>query len=338
MLYTGLSVLMAARVFGTDAILYGSQTSWAETLSRPRENQKIAPTVVVVFCLVLLFPINFLAIGFLGRIDADMNTRLMLMGLFTFLTFMAFPWLVARHQKIVTKTGFGLRMPPMVYLIAAVLLGVSLWPIVMSIITAWHDIYGLFAGAEQSQAWHDRLVKFSTEQAGRLRQVPPYTIAIALSIIPAVCEEWFFRGFLLQSLLKHKSKWMAIFGSAVAFGLFHVLSNSVVALDRLVPTTLIGIVLGYLAYKSGSIVPGIVLHALHNGIVAFLAYYQPQLSQFEWFPDASEPIPFVWVAGAIVPAMIGMALIIYGKIPANEQAHNAGYESAHVGGQEEQAV
>ncbi len=311
--YTALSVLMAARVFGTDAILYGSQTSWTETFRRPISSQKTAPLVVVAFCLVLLFPINFLLIGFLGRFDASMDNRLMLMALFTFLTFGVFPWLVARHQRVETASGFGFRNSRFVYLFAALLLGVSLWPIVMSVISAWHDIYALFAGAEQSQAWHDRLVKFSSEQAVRLREVPPWVIAVTLSIVPAVCEEWFFRGFLLRALLKHKSKWTAILISALVFGLFHVLSNSVVALDRLVPTTLIGIILGYLSYKSGSIIPGIILHSIHNGVIAFLSYYQPQLSQFEWFPDAAEPIPMVWVLAALAPALIGVWLMGYSK-------------------------
>ena len=311
--YTGLSILMAARIFGTDAILYGSQTSWSESLRRPGEWQSLAPFSVAVFCLVLLFPINFIAIGLLGRVGSDMTTRLMMMGLFTFLTFGLFPWVVTRHQRIRTKSAFGVNNAKVTYFLAAILLGVSLWPIVMAIISGWHDLYGMVAGAEKSAEWHDRLVKFSSEQAVKLREVPPWAIALALSVFPAVFEEWFFRGLLLRSLLKYKTKWTAILASAVIFGLFHVLSNSVIAMDRLVPTALVGIILGYLCYKSGSILPGIILHLLHNGIVAFLAYYQEKLSQFDWFPDASEPIPTTWILGALVPAAIGIILISVSK-------------------------
>ena len=118
---------------------------------------------------------------------------------------------------------------------------------------------------------------------------------------------------LLRSLLKTNKVWTAIIISAVVFGLFHVLSNSVIALDRLVPTTLVGIVLGFLAYKSDSILPGILLHALHNAAVSFLAYFQPQLSQYPWFPDESDPIPYWWVIVAVIVAAIGWLVLIKSK-------------------------
>jgi membrane protease YdiL (CAAX protease family) len=133
--------------------------------------------------------------------------------------------------------------------------------------------------------------------------------------MPAICEEWFFRGFMLRSLLRSQSALAAIFTSAIVFGLFHVLSNSVVAFDRLIPTTLLGFVLGYLALKSGSILPGIMLHALHNGIVAFLAYFQPQLSGFSWFPAESQPIPYWWSLIALVPASIAFVIVFRAQRP-----------------------
>ena len=139
--------------------------------------------------------------------------------------------------------------------------------------------------------------------------VSPWVIAIAFSIVPAVCEEWFFRGMLLRSLLKSHSVWKAIVISALVCGSFHVLSNSVIALDRLVPSTIIGLMLGYLAYKSDSIWPGVILHSLNNAIVIFLAYYQPSLSELAWFPGEEDSIPVLWVVAGLVVAAIGAGIV-----------------------------
>jgi membrane protease YdiL (CAAX protease family) len=209
----------------------------------------------------------------------------------------------------VIKTGFGLRSPKLVFVLAAAMLGISMWPLVMSLTASWHEVYGFLFGSAKQDEWHDRLVETTSQQVARIRMVSPLVIAIAFSIVPAVCEEWFFRGMLLRSLLKTKKVWKAILISALVFGSFHVLSNSVIALDRLIPSTLIGLMLGYLAYKSNSVWPGVVLHSLNNAIVIFLAYYQPQLSKLSWFPGEEESIPYSWVAAGLVVAAMGAALV-----------------------------
>ncbi len=312
LLYAYLAIRLAARIFGSDSILYSGSGSFAEMFQRPREFHRVVPIMATIFCLVMLFPINFASIGLLGRLSgesaADLEARYLLMALFTFLAFMVLPLIVAKHQNTSIHIGFGLRFPKLIYILAGVLLGISLWPLVMSLTSGWHEVYGFLFGSEKQDAWHDRLVETTTQQVARIRMVSPWIIAIAFSIVPAVCEEWFFRGMLLRSLLKSNSVWKAIVTSAIIFGSFHVLSNSVIALDRLVPSTLIGLMLGYLAYKSDSIWPGAILHSLNNAIVVFLAYYQPKLSELSWFPGEEESIPLWWVFVGLVVAAMGAAL------------------------------
>ena len=154
------------------------------------------------------------------------------------------------------------------------------------------------------------LTELSQEQAALFRQAPPWLIAIAFSFAPAFCEEFFFRGLLQRSLLGKRTPLFAVGISALAFGIFHTLSGSVAAFDRLIPTTILGLLLGFMAYKADSIWPGIVLHATHNAIVGFLAYYQPQLSQLAWFPGETDPIPWTWIAAGAVISALGLAIII----------------------------
>ena len=322
LLYSYLALRLAARIFGSDSILYSGGGSFAEMFHRPFGPNFVVPIMATLFCLVMLFPINFASIGFLGRMPAetpaDLEVRYLTMSVLTFLAFLVLPWIVAKHQSTLIRPGFGLNRPRLIFIVAGILLGISMWPLVMSLTEGWHEVYGFIFGSEKQDEWHDRLVETTAAQVDRIRMVSPWIIAVAFSIVPAICEEWFFRGMLLRSLLKSKSVVKAVLISALIFGSFHVLSNSVIALDRLIPSTLIGIMLGYLAYKSNSIVPGIILHSLNNAFVIFLAYYQPQLSEQSWFPADDQSIPRMWVVIGFVVAAIGAGLVWKARLPESK--------------------
>ena len=79
-------------------------------------------------------------------------------------------------------------------------------------------------------------------------------------MIPALCEELAFRGFILSGLRHLGHKWRAIFFSALLFGLTHgILQQSLIA-------SLVGMVIGFLAMQSGSILPGMAFHVVHNAL------------------------------------------------------------------------
>ncbi len=85
----------------------------------------------------------------------------------------------------------------------------------------------------------------------------------AAVLTAAVCEEFLFRGLLLQ-LLRRRSGWLvAIVFSALLFAVFHL--NPVV----LAPVGLVGAYLAVLVWRSGSLYPAILAHALNNGLALF---------------------------------------------------------------------
>ena len=76
-----------------------------------------------------------------------------------------------------------------------------------------------------------------------------WTLVLVIAVVPAVCEELAFRGFILSGFRHLGHKWRAIVYSALLFGLTHgILQQSLIA-------SLVGVVLGYLAVQSGSILP-----------------------------------------------------------------------------------
>lgn len=107
-----------------------------------------------------------------------------------------------------------------------------------------------------------REVKHALEQL--MMNVPNLPTALLLfAVIPAVCEEVAFRGYILSGLERGHAPWAAIVMSAVLFGFMHVLMS---LFQQLFNATLLGLVLGLLAVRSRSLLPGIVFHLLNNGI------------------------------------------------------------------------
>jgi membrane protease YdiL (CAAX protease family) len=100
-----------------------------------------------------------------------------------------------------------------------------------------------------------------------------------VALLPAVCEEVAFRGALLPSLLRRPSPIRAITFAAVIFAAAHF--DPV----RLPAVFLVGLALGWLAWRSGSTWPGMLAHAINNGAAVLLSTLddQPVLGSAE--PD-----------------------------------------------------
>src|SRR5262249_4003114 len=67
MFYIAAAIGLAARIFGTDAILYGSQATWSDLVRRPEEPQAAPSLTAGMLCLALMFPSFFLLASGVGR-------------------------------------------------------------------------------------------------------------------------------------------------------------------------------------------------------------------------------------------------------------------------------
>jgi membrane protease YdiL (CAAX protease family) len=85
---------------------------------------------------------------------------------------------------------------------------------------------------------------------------------LALVVIPPLVEEPVFRGFIFPAFSKRYGLIFGAVTSSILFGLAHFQPNVVVY------TTLLGILLCFLYTRTGSIIPGMVIHMLNN----YLAY------------------------------------------------------------------
>lgn len=89
------------------------------------------------------------------------------------------------------------------------------------------------------------------------------------AIIAPVIEEFLFRGFLLTAMNKYFGRWKAILISSLVFASVHL--NIHVFLQIFI----LGILLGYVFERTGSLVAPIAIHVIHNSATfAFLLYFK----------------------------------------------------------------
>ncbi|MGE5195219.1 MAG: ABC transporter permease subunit/CPBP intramembrane protease [Deltaproteobacteria bacterium] len=301
LLYAAAAIGMAARIFGAESVLYSSQSGWSDLLRRPRAAQS-APTVTsALVCLALVFPAWFLFFNLMPFLNSDVFTQLALGALMTAIVFGGIPLAACRLRRVPVGPAFRLPASPLPVFIAAALVGLSLWILCQEIVVLlnWHDL-----------TLNPRLVEKLKEYVERLRSVPMPVVLLVMAVTPAFFEEAFFRGFLFAALRPRTSPAMAIVATAVAFGFFHWISPSLMASERFVSSTLVGLVLGWVRWQTGTLLTGILLHTLHNGFLVLLAYYEPQLAALGIGLAEDKHLPTAWiVAGAC--AVAGGLVLLY---------------------------
>ena len=91
--------------------------------------------------------------------------------------------------------------------------------------------------------------------------------AILMALVPAFCEEIFFRGTLqrlLYAISKHK--WIAIIATSVLFSLVH---NSIY---NFLPIFIASLILGYTYFETGSLWISILLHFIYNLVQVIIVH------------------------------------------------------------------
>ncbi|MBN4069817.1 MAG: CPBP family intramembrane metalloprotease domain-containing protein [Alkaliphilus sp.] len=100
-----------------------------------------------------------------------------------------------------------------------------------------------------------------------------YVKAMAvISLAAGICEEIFFRGFILTGYEK-LGKRNAIIISAILFGIFHL------NIYNLLGPIVLGLVFGYFVVLTNSIYAGIIGHIVNNGIAVTLGFIMIKLQE-----------------------------------------------------------
>ena len=308
--YAVAGISVAAQIFGADALTRGSEQSIATLFKRPRIISREANTAQAAVTIALLFPAYFVGSGVLPRMAGEsMQQRLLLSILIAALLFGGIPIMSLWARRVSLISGLRLAQFSPWILPAVGLLGISLWAGAHELI-----LFGEWIGIQAID-----LEQFSNVQQmlSAWRVQPLWLVLAAFGIAPAVFEELTFRGFLFAALRQRMSPWQTIVITSLTFGMFHVLGNMLTP-ERFLPSTTLGIVLGWIALRTGSVIPGMFLHATHNSFLLIVAYYADALQAHGIGIAEGTHLPPLWLASATTIAVAGFVWMWLSTPKSNE--------------------
>jgi hypothetical protein len=127
---------------------------------------------------------------------------------------------------------------------------------------------------------------------------------LSMAIMAPVVEELLFRGAIQGHMLRiGYSPILAICLSALVFGIVHF--NPAQSFFAF----LLGLVFGWLYYRTGSVIPGMVAHAINNTVVALTMVFDEEHAQMTMQEQYGTTVFYVTLVIAILCFIIGFIML-----------------------------
>ena len=309
--YATAALAVAAKLFGSDAVTRSSDQTFTALFKRPSLATGVPSPQTCALMLALLVPVHFVISNGLMMLlqnkaeSINISQNFLLNAVALTFTFGGIPLAAALFGRHRLQTTYRVRMPSPFALLGAVLVGFGAWALAFESIV-FADALGI-GGLDESR------LKQMLGALDKFTKASPWLLVACLALTPAIIEELCFRGFLFSSLRRIMSPWQVIALTSVLFGLFHVLTGNALLIERFLPTTLLGIVLGWIAFRTGSVIPGMVMHFIHNAFIELFGHYHKELEQIEWLgvdvSTGDKHLPTTWVVTATAIAVVGLLVI-----------------------------
>ena len=248
-----LAVRWAVDQFRSEEVLFREGEKWdlGTWLVQSVKNRRPLPTAqLAVLCGVLILVVKFFLEATIDLPSTPSGIAAMSLAQFSFkaillpmLTILGITLLMTFLFTGKPQQSLGLMRPPGLSLVAAVLLAVCLYPAATMLQMLVSENYAI---PPQMQAMLEAIEM-------KLSSGPGWVAIVLIALVPAVCEELAFRGFILTGLRQSGRRWRAIAASSLFFALAHGI------LQQQISAFFIGLVLGYIAYQAQSVWPAILL-------------------------------------------------------------------------------
>lgn len=271
----------------------------AQTLNKKREVKWLANAIGLALCLqvFLIYAIDFIVVALFNNFASDEQFANFLMPTVQRLYGAAKSLIIMTVPFILTSKLSGIRLINLLNFkksqkgraLPVIMIGVGVCSIANMATSIFAVLFeSAFGTAVQGAP--------STTGGGTV----PFTVSlVCVGILPALVEEFAFRGVILGVLRKRASDGMAIFVSALLFSLVH--GN----LQQIPFAFIVGLVLAYAVIYTGSIIPAMIIHALNNVCTVVLTYASIGLS-----PQVSGLIFWLYLLTFILIGLCGLVVTL----------------------------
>ena len=313
-----LAIRWAVDQFRSEDVLFREGEKWdlGSWLIQSVRNRRPLPTAqIAVLCGVLILVVKFFLEATLDLPSTPGGIAAMSLALFSWKAILL-PMLTILGITLAMTFLFtgrrqetlGLRRSPGLSLLAAALLAICLYPTATLLQMLVSETYAI---PQQMQVMLEAVEM-------KLASGPGWVALILLALVPAVCEELAFRGFILTGMRhtgvgQRERRWRAIAVSSLFFALAHGI------LQQQISAFFLGLVLGYIAYQAQSVWPAILYHLTHN-TTACLAHASGGL---EWLAKQQ------WLAAGLLIGglLLGVALLLYFTLLGRKVAQGPEFDS-----------
>ncbi|MGN6547012.1 MAG: ABC transporter permease subunit/CPBP intramembrane protease [Aureliella sp.] len=311
-----LAIRWAVRQFESEAVMFSESERWSfQSWIRQvwRDRGIVASPSEALLCGLIILVAMFFSQFIAGPSDLTWQT-LAERAVVTQIGLILTPCLLmAIFLTRSLRQALRLHRVPLDHLAAAVILGLALHPSYVLLGQAISNT--LQIGAETQQVLN---------AVGRLINAQPlWSVLLVLAVLPACCEELTFRGFIFGGLLRNNGVMRAIILSALFFGLAHSF------LQQSIAAGIMGLLLGMIAWRTGSVVCTMLIHVVNNSLSISLGWMSDRElalpGSFDWMvriDNGQWHYQPAWITLSLVVAL-AMLVVLWRRSPTVERLAQA---------------
>jgi len=291
--YAVLAIWALSKIYNSEEILFGEGGVSLQIFTNRKELKKGG--VPNFSDAMLVVAVSFLLFMYVGTM---VQTKSLVAGLFANqLLIIGVPLFMVWYTKKEFKPTFSIKVPKLTSALGAVLLEISLFVVVMLLSALLTKIFP--QDVEVVNQTFDVM----------LNGIPFWVALLIIALLPAVCEEILFRGYLFSATKNRFKPILAMVIVAVVFGVFHM------SLSKFFTTGLLGFVFCYVVYKTGSLALSCLMHFINNAISVVVMYYGEELQDIMpmFFKDTLGVSDVMILLATVIVCGAGGILLVNGK-------------------------
>lgn len=226
--------------------------------------------VIIVLLIIFILYQGLGSIFAFGFGEDDVKTMRIILSFSQFMLILAPTLFFTKLRSNNLKADLRLKAPDLVIIFFSVLGIVSIQPVLQSYLLLQESIIDaipLLRDLLNPLKVIFDMLEEKTLAIVRAHSIIEFiTVVFVISVTPAICEEFLFRGFVLGNFLKLIKPFQSLFLSGFLFALYHFQPFN------LVPLIILGFYLGYVVYFSGSLWTGVICHFVNNLMASYFLY------------------------------------------------------------------